>query len=504
MQAEDLGYPVVQPLVVAVEGGEAADVDRGQVQAGLALGDPLGQRPPGAAGRGDADRVEAGADEEVPQLRGLAQDELVVRGEALRAVVEHLDPGLGQDRDPVDRAVHQDREVVPVLLEQLELERVGQRVGRDPRLGVGLEAADDQPADLLLDVGIAVRVAQDREVPVHPVDLLGDHVEVFGRMQRHGHAAHRADRLGPLAGAVDHHLGLDLALVGADAGDLAVVREDAGDPGSLADGDALVAGAAGQRGGQVGRVGPAVAGQPDRPFEVVVAQDRVELFRLLRADQLALELVGLGGGRGPPQLGHPVLGASDGDAAAAPEAGAQAGLCLEPLVQLAGVLHQPGAVLRGPQLADQAGRVPGGAAGQLPLLEQQHVGPAQLGQVVGDAGADHAAPDDDDAGPGGEGWAGDGAGQVPGVSHRAGSVISLDVLEELGEVAGGEAAGRALEALHGPGPEVVVDRARAVLDRAPQRPPVHADQAAEQPGPGDLAPPRPAVVCRDQVLQGLR
>ena len=143
MQAEDLGHPVVQPLVVAVEGGEAADVDRGQVQARLALGDPFGQRPPGAAGRGDADRVEAGADEEVPQLRGLAQDELVVRGEALRAVVEHLDPGLSQHRDPVDRAVHEDREVVPVLLQQLELERVGQRVGRDPRLGVGLEAADD-------------------------------------------------------------------------------------------------------------------------------------------------------------------------------------------------------------------------------------------------------------------------------------------------------------------------------------------------------------------------
>src|SRR6478735_10123675 len=91
-----------------------------------------------------------------------------------------------------------------------------------------------------------------------------------------------------------------------------------------------------------------------------------------------------------------------------------------------------------------------------------------------------------------------GPAMAPGIS-----VIALDVLEQVLEAGGGEAAGRAFEALHAPGPEVVVDRARAVLDRAPQRPPVHADQAAEQPGPGGLAPPRPAVVGGNQVFQGL-
>ena len=43
-------------------------------------------------------------------------------------------------------ALHEDGEVVPVLVEELELERVGQPVGRHPRLGLGLEAADDQAA----------------------------------------------------------------------------------------------------------------------------------------------------------------------------------------------------------------------------------------------------------------------------------------------------------------------------------------------------------------------
>src|SRR4029077_6305170 len=94
-----------------------------------------------------------------------------------------------------------------------------------------------------------------------------------------------------------------------------------------------------------------------------------------------------------------------------------------------------------------------------------------------------------------------GLAMAPGGAWLAGSVIALDVLEEVLEVAGGETAGGALEAFHGPGPEVVVDRAGPVLDRSPQRPAVHADQAAEQPGAGDLAATRPAVVGRDQLGQ---
>jgi hypothetical protein len=42
--------------------------------------------------------------------------------------------------------------------------------------------------------------------------------------------------------------------------------------------------------------------------------------------------------------------------------------------------------------------VPRGAAGQLTLLEQHHVGAAEFGQVIGHARADHTAADDDDLG----------------------------------------------------------------------------------------------------------
>jgi hypothetical protein len=39
--------------------------------------------------------------------------------------------------------------------------------------------------------------------------------------------------------------------------------------------------------------------------------------------------------------------------------------------------------------------VPGRTGRELVLLEQDDVGPAEVGEVVGDAAADHAAADDD-------------------------------------------------------------------------------------------------------------
>src|SRR6202046_5822108 len=105
MQAQNLADPVMQPLVVAVEPGEAPDVHRGQVEARLTLDDPLRQRPPGSARGRDADGVKVCPHEEVPQLWCLTENELVVGREALRTVVYLLDAGLGVHGNPHYRAV---------------------------------------------------------------------------------------------------------------------------------------------------------------------------------------------------------------------------------------------------------------------------------------------------------------------------------------------------------------------------------------------------------------
>src|SRR5690242_21127917 len=85
-------------------------------------------------------------------------------------------------------------------------------------------------------------------------------------------------------------------------------------------------------------------------------------------------------------------------------------------------------------------------------------------------------------------------------SAGAWSVISLGLVKQPGEVRPGHCLSSRLVALHGPGPEIEVERAGAGLDGSPQRPPVLGGQA-EQPGPGDLVAQRPAVVLADQIGQ---
>ena len=309
-------------------------------------------------------------------------------------------------RRAVDRRRHQRLELVPVLVEQLELEGRRDRVDR-PRLGLRLEAAHQQAADLFLVVDVAVGVAQHRQHRMDAVDAVGDDVEVLGRPERHVDAGERAELARPLAGAVDDDLAGDLDLVAA------VANAQAGDartgrPGRAAHGDdlglfddlhAAHARALGERHRQVGGVGLAVARDPDRAGEVVGAQDRKQLAGLapalisshstpkLRASASCLRKT---------IIRSRVRG--DVDAAALLPAGRQSGLGLERRVQLDAVLAHPRHRPVRAHLADQAGGVPGRAAGELALLEDEHVLLAERGQVVGGRAAGDAAADDDDAG----------------------------------------------------------------------------------------------------------
>src|SRR6185369_9634108 len=106
---------------------EAADVDRPQIHGRLAPDDPLRERAPGAARGGDAVGVEARADEEAGQLRRLAEDERAVGREGLGAVDELDDADVLERGDARERLLHERLEVLPVRVEELEVE-----VARDP------------------------------------------------------------------------------------------------------------------------------------------------------------------------------------------------------------------------------------------------------------------------------------------------------------------------------------------------------------------------------------
>ena len=221
----------------------------------------------------------------------LPHQELVVGRERLGTVVELADPGVREGGDPPHRLVHEHREVLPVLVEELELERVRDRVRRAPRLRLGFEPADDEPADLLLEVRPAVRVAQDRQVGVDALQRLGHHVEVLGRVQRDRHAHPVTEGLGPLTGAVDDDLGLDPLLgatpVDPDPGHPAppdrVHGVDPGHPGPLHDPRTALSRPLGERHRDVGGIDLPVPGQPDRTEQVTRVDHRPQVERLRRA-----------------------------------------------------------------------------------------------------------------------------------------------------------------------------------------------------------------------------
>ena len=162
-------------------------------------------------------------------------------------------------------------------------------------------------------------------------------------------------------------------------------------------------GALGQRDGDVDGVDPAVAGDVEAGQQVVGLRPGEQVGHLPRRDLLDLQP------EVPLERGDPAVLLQAGlvggrlDEADRLEAGGLAGLLLEPRVEVTGVQPDRGRGLRRrPEAGHQARGVPRGAGGEAVALEQDHVGPAGMGEVVGDGAADHAPADDDDAGTVGE------------------------------------------------------------------------------------------------------
>ena len=283
--------------------------------------------------------------------------------------------------------------MVPVLGQLAELEVVGDAV-HAPGLRHRLERADQELAGVLLDVQAAVRIAQHRQIRRHLGHGLGQHVEVLAGVQRHAHAGHAADLAAPHPGAVDHHLGADRTELGLDAGHPAArrVMPVTLQPSMmrapfwrapLASAWAMSIGFAWPSAGMwmaPARSPTSISGYSS----LASAGDSSWTSRPQARPIAAWRLSSV----------EAALGAREADAAVLLEAGRLPGLGLEPEVQLGGILREPRQVGRRAQLPDQPGGVPGRAAGQLLALEQHHLAPAELGQMVGDRAADHPAADD--------------------------------------------------------------------------------------------------------------
>ena len=160
--------------------------------------------------------------------------------------------------------------------------------------------------------------------------------------------------------------------------------------------DARTAGprALGERHRGVDGIGLPVAGDVDRALDARDIHQRIERLHLVQPDFVGLDAEAVAERGHAPDFGEPFVGAGDGQAALAAEAGRLAGFGLQRLVKADGIARELGQRGGRAELVDEARRVPRGAAGEMPALEEDHVAPPELGQVIGDAAPDDAAADD--------------------------------------------------------------------------------------------------------------
>ena len=378
-------------LRVGLVAMQPVDVQAGDVDVGAPGDDPVRQRPAESAAGQDADRVQPGCDEVVPQLGRLADHRRQVGGERLGAAEELPHPQVKGHRHPAHRLLQVGPHPVPVRRDLAERE-VGRSALHLPRRALSLEQPDHQTADLFAVVAERGRILQHRQVGRQAGHLVGDQVVVLGGLQRHAHAGQIGQLARPQPGTVHHVLALDLAGRGAHPGDRPAPGQEAGHRGLLDDPHPAHPGALGQRHRDVDRVDPAVLRHVEPGQHVVGAGQWEQPLHLAGRDLLHVHPAEPVERRDPAVLLQPVGVGGDLDEADRLEPGGLAGLRLQPAVELAAVLPELGRGLRrGPERHHQPGRVPGGARGDPVPLQQHHVLPARLGQVVGHRTTDHAA-----------------------------------------------------------------------------------------------------------------
>ena len=90
------GHPGRQIMTVCLERVHPPDIHIPDIHLRAACIHPVGQRHTGTARRLNADRIKAGCDKEIAQLRGFPQQIAIIRGEAFRPVEKSLNAGCLQ------------------------------------------------------------------------------------------------------------------------------------------------------------------------------------------------------------------------------------------------------------------------------------------------------------------------------------------------------------------------------------------------------------------------
>jgi hypothetical protein len=312
-----------------------------------------------------------------------------------------LDAGLLERRHAGERLSHVLLEVIPVVVEELELE-IGRNIAERPGDRVGLVASHDEPAHLFLEIGAPIGVADGRDVAGEPLHPFRDDVLMLHRLERHAHAGEGSHLPGPLARAVDHRFAGDGAPVGAHRCHAAIVDVEALDAHAFVELRAVHARALGEGLGDVGRARLAVGRKKGGADEVRDVHQRPHGLRLGRGEEVHLHAEALRRGGEALELDPAVLVAGEPQATGHLPAGGEPRLGIEPLVEIDRVFEHLGDRGRRAQLPDQTRGMPCRTGGDLVLLEEHDIGVVIARQVISRGAADDAAADHHEPGAVGE------------------------------------------------------------------------------------------------------
>ena len=238
-----------------------------------------------------------------------------------------------------------------------------------------------------------------RQFGIQRLDLvqrLGDQVMVLHRQHGQFQPDHAADLAGPEAACIHHLFAADRAFVGDHRPAAVLFRHQFLDLGVAVDLRTALAGRDGIGVGHAGRIDMALVRIIDGAGEMAGIDQRMQALRFVEGNEVDIEahIFALGDHR--LQIVEAFRSPGSHDPAGQMHAGRLTGNLLDLLVEIDGVFLQLGDVRIAVQCVHAARRMPGRARCQLAALHQNHVFPAQFGQVVENATANDAPADNND------------------------------------------------------------------------------------------------------------
>ena len=363
---------------------------------GLAMDHPFCKRLADAAALQEAGHHRTGGP--VVLLAGHRPDQRVaVRRESEGAIDPVPHTGILQHRIALEAEGELVFDPVDILLQQFDAV-IPRRTVHHPVLVVDLVDAEQHALLVLPHIGEALEIDDERELLVERLNLgngLGEKIMVRQWRDRKLDAGHPAHLLGPQAGGIDDMLAADGPLLGHHVPALSGLIEFQ-HPVMLDHRGAVLLCRAGIGQNRTGGIDIAFAVSPETTQNAMGRQDRAHLAGFLgRHEPDILDADALIDAVGGLQPFPAVRRAGKCQAAGHMHADGLAAFFLDLAEQIDGVGLQRGNVRIRVESMDAAGGMPARSGGQDRPLDQADVGPAHLGEMVDNRGADDATSNND-------------------------------------------------------------------------------------------------------------